>query len=328
MHPRFQRSLAGWASILLLIGLGRSAVGQMPETSPKTIDYQMECQLLDEGKVVDGLMRATWRNQTEASTNELYWHVYNNAFSGRDSVWLKEAHQYQYSGGRLPREYSNTDIEAVVLVDAMSFAEIGVSPTPDSQDAGKMAVNPCTGIVYVVEWYGDNLMTWDPALDTWNTVDVGTAALWDVVVHPDGNTLYVLDRDNDQVHVFDVTGGALPAAVPDVSIGVGDDPWGIDITSDGSTLVVACEDDNTVHFIDTATAMSTGSLTLPDDADPRDVDIAVGDEFAYVPTGDVAGDDGVYLINIGMQTVDDTYTLAGANANALAVTPQASTCIP
>ena len=117
MHPRFQRSLAGWASILLLIGLGRSAVGQMPETSPKTIDYQMECQLLDEGKVVDGLMRATWRNQTEASTNELYWHVYNNAFSGRDSVWLKEAHQYQYSGGRLPREYSNTDIEAVVLVD-------------------------------------------------------------------------------------------------------------------------------------------------------------------------------------------------------------------
>lgn len=220
------------------------------------------------------------------------------------------------------------DADAVVLVDAMTFAEIDVSATPGAQAAGKMAVNPCTGIVYVVEWFGDNLMTWDPGTDTWNTVDIGTASLWDVVVHPDGNTVYVIDRGNDVVHFFDVTGGALPAAVPDVSIGVGDDPWGIDITSDGSTLVVACEDDNTVHFIDTATATNTGSLTLPDDADPRDVDIAVGDEFAYVPTGDVAGDDGVYLINIGMQNLDDTYTLAGSNANALAVTPQASVCIP
>lgn len=117
MDPRFQRTLAGWASILLLLGASRSAVGQMPEASQKTIDYQMECQLLDEGKVVSGMMRATWRNQTEASTNELWWHVYNNAFSGRDSVWMKEAHQYQYSGGRLPREYSNTEIQGFFLED-------------------------------------------------------------------------------------------------------------------------------------------------------------------------------------------------------------------
>ncbi|MAW60374.1 MAG: hypothetical protein CMJ94_06015 [Planctomycetes bacterium] len=117
MLPRFPLGLTGWASSVLLSLLAAPAAAQLPETSPKTIDYELECQLLDEGKVIDGVMRVTWRNQTEAPTSELLWHVYNNAFSGRDSVWLKEAHQYQYSGGRLPREYSNTDIEGLALLD-------------------------------------------------------------------------------------------------------------------------------------------------------------------------------------------------------------------
>ena len=86
MLPRFPLGLTGWASSVLLSLLAAPAAAQLPETSPKTIDYELECQLLDEGKVIDGVMRVTWRNQTEAPTSELLWHVYNNAFSGRDSV--------------------------------------------------------------------------------------------------------------------------------------------------------------------------------------------------------------------------------------------------
>jgi len=92
------------------------AIAELPDSSPRTIQYALVCQLLDEGKVVQGELRATWNNQTEVATDELRWHVYNNAFRGRDSVWLKEAHQHQYSGGRLPREYSNTDVEDVRLI--------------------------------------------------------------------------------------------------------------------------------------------------------------------------------------------------------------------
>jgi hypothetical protein len=130
MNPLVQSWLAGIASTLLFFSSAPFAAAQMPEESAKTIDYRMECQLLDEGKVVRGLMRATWRNQTEAATNELWWHVYNNAFSGRDSVWLKEAHQYEYSGGRLPREYSSTDIEDVWLSDLAGDSLGGSDGTP------------------------------------------------------------------------------------------------------------------------------------------------------------------------------------------------------
>jgi hypothetical protein len=130
MNPSVQSWLAGIASTLLLVAGAPFAAAQLPEESPKTIEYRMECQLLDEGKVVRGLMRATWRNQTEAATNELWWHVYNNAFAGRDSVWLKEAHQYQYSGGRLPREYSSTEIEDVFLSDLAGDSLGGSDGTP------------------------------------------------------------------------------------------------------------------------------------------------------------------------------------------------------
>lgn len=125
MIPRFRPWMAGLAAKLLFATSAAAlAVPQLPESSPKTIDYELECQLLDEGKVVRGVIRATWRNQTEAPTDELWWHVYNNAFAGRDSVWLKEAHQYQYSGGRLPREYGGTEVEDILLL-AMNGESLG-----------------------------------------------------------------------------------------------------------------------------------------------------------------------------------------------------------
>ncbi|MBL4683591.1 MAG: beta-propeller fold lactonase family protein [Nannocystaceae bacterium] len=190
-----------------------------------------------------------------------------------------------------------------------------------------MAVNPCTGQVYVAEWYGDNLLTYDPNAHSWSTVDIGNASLWDLVIDPTGSTLYVTDRSNDQVHVFDVSGGATPSATPEASIAVGDDPWGIDITPDGATVVVACEDDASVHFIDTATAASVGSLALDDTADPRDVDISADGTIAYIPNGAVTGDDGVYAVDISLQTIAATITLGPATqANAVAVKPQPVFC--
>ena len=57
MLPRFPLGLTGWASSVLLSLLAAPAAAQLPETSPKTIDYELECQLLDEGKVIDGVMR-------------------------------------------------------------------------------------------------------------------------------------------------------------------------------------------------------------------------------------------------------------------------------
>jgi DNA-binding beta-propeller fold protein YncE len=138
--------------------------------------------------------------------------------------------------------------------------------------------------------------------------------------------LYVADRGNDQIHAYDlVAGGGVPTT-PVASIDVGDDPWGIDITSDGGMLVVACEDSSDVWFVNTAT-LTTTTLALAADADPRDVEITADDAFAFVPTGDVAGDDGVYVIDLAAQSITQTLShLDASNSNVVAVTPQATVC--
>ena len=225
---------------------------------------------------------------------------------------------------------ASRDTAAVYVFDATSYAEVDIAATPDGRDAGKMALDPCTGLIHVVEWYGDYLMTYDPADGMWSTVNVAASvpgtSLWDLQVAPDGSALYVTDRGNDQVHVYDlVASGGVPST-PVASIDVGDDPWGIDITSDGGTLVVACEDSSNVWFVDTAT-QNTTTLALALDADPRDVDILPGDAVAVVPTGNVAGDDGIYVIDIATETITQTPTDPGAtNSNVVATTPQNVAC--
>ncbi len=90
--------------------------GQEPDSLAKTLRYAMDCQLVDHGRIIRGTERVEWTNKTPQPTDELWWHVYNNAFAGRDSLWMKEAHQYQYGGGRLPREWGGTTIESLQVV--------------------------------------------------------------------------------------------------------------------------------------------------------------------------------------------------------------------
>jgi YVTN family beta-propeller protein len=225
---------------------------------------------------------------------------------------------------------ASRDTAALYVFDAASHAEIDILPLPGVLDAGKLALDPCTGFIHVVEWYGDALMTYDPADGSWSSVDVDATvpgtSLWDLAVAPDGSRLYVADRGNDQIHVYDLVADSGIPSTPIASIDVGDDPWGLDITSDGTTLVVVCEDSRDVWFVDTA-ALTTTTLALALDADPRDVEITADDALAIVPTGDVAGSDGVYVIDLASQSVAQTFTDAGAsNSNVVAVTPQNTTC--
>ena len=59
------------------------------------------------------------------------------------------------------------------------------------------------------------------------------------------------------------------------------------------------------------------------DADPRDVDISEDGSTAYVPSGAIAGDDSVYVIDTSLFAVVDTISMApGSNPNVVAVAPE------
>jgi YVTN family beta-propeller protein len=138
-----------------------------------------------------------------------------------------------------------------------------------------------------------------------------------LTIDPGATTLYIADRGLDQVHVFDIA--TLNSSL---SINVGLDPWGIDITPDGSLVFVANEDSHNVSVIDTSLNSVTTTIFLAADADPRDVDISGDGQYAYVTSGEIAGVDAVYVIEVSSLTLIDTIFLGGSsNPNALAVAP-------
>jgi len=87
-----------------------------PQASDKTASYDIRVVLQEDGATIEGELDATWRNPTDADTAELHWHVYNNAWRGRDSAFLLE--QRMIGDGKLPREWGGTEILRVERLGA------------------------------------------------------------------------------------------------------------------------------------------------------------------------------------------------------------------
>ena len=83
---------------------------QLPEASPRTSDYKIDVRLGEDGKTISGSIKVLWRNQTDAPTDRLVWHVYNNAWEGTQSMWLQEA--LRLGEKRLPEEWGRTEVES------------------------------------------------------------------------------------------------------------------------------------------------------------------------------------------------------------------------
>ena len=100
------------------IVLAAVAYAQLPEQSPRVVDYAIQVRLEgtegEAGRTLACGEEVTWRNPTDASTSELLWHVYNNAWATRDSVWLTESRKF--GDDKLPREWGRTSIEEVRLL--------------------------------------------------------------------------------------------------------------------------------------------------------------------------------------------------------------------
>lgn len=229
---------------------------------------------------------------------------------------------------------ANRDTETIAVVDTSTYALSNTftisSALASAPDPGKMALNACSGDIYLVDWYDDYLFVIDPNTGaTTAEMDAGTS-LWDLVFSPDASTLYVTDRGQDMVHIIDTATFTITGNVP-----TGDDPWGIDITPDGSLLFVANEDSHDVTVIDAVNKTVVTTIPLPStSADPRDLDISADGVYAYVPSGDIVGPDAVYVIDTAVLTVTDIITFSNAVLgvttipNALAIEPELNNLDP
>jgi len=113
--------MTGLRAVLLLLALATPAAAapQEPppaEPVPAVVDYHMRVRLAesDAGPRLEGRVTVTWTNPAEVATDELRWHVYNNAWESAESVWLREASRQGSTD--TPRAWGSTEVSAVRLV--------------------------------------------------------------------------------------------------------------------------------------------------------------------------------------------------------------------
>lgn len=216
---------------------------------------------------------------------------------------------------------SNRDAGIIHVVDVSSHTLSSTVPVSDFPP-GWMAVHPRTGDIYLTEWQGRDLAVIDS-----ETLQVGTPAdlgsgfrMRDLKFSPDAQTLYIANGvGNDEILFVDPQNLTI-----DQQVGVGEDPWAVDVMPDGSKLFVANQDSRDVSVVD-LTTLSVQTIGLTPSADPRDVDIAADGLAVFVPTGSIAGEDGIFVIDPQTNTLIDTYTVGPDDSRGvvLAVAPQA-----
>jgi len=203
------------------------------------------------------------------------------------------------------------------IIDTATYAVVNSLPIPTTYlGAGNITLDRTSGRFYLVDWYGDDL--YEIASDgsaVLNQVTRGSS-LWQLVVSPDGQKVYVTDRATDEVRIIDRATLMQVGSYP-----VGDDPWGLDITVDGTKLVVSCEDTHNAYVIDTGTGMTT-PVALDPGADPRDVDILDDAGVAFVAGGTITGGNPVFVVDLESATLSDTFLTTGTNVNVIAVQAQ------
>ncbi len=75
---------------LLLIPFAAAGAQQAEPSSPRNASYEIDVTLDPEGRMLEGRQILEWRNIQEVSTDELWFHLYWNAWRGNRSTWMLE----------------------------------------------------------------------------------------------------------------------------------------------------------------------------------------------------------------------------------------------
>ena len=93
---------------LPLLGLTASAEASEPIRSPRNANYTIEVSLDPASRTLDGRQVLTWRNTQSQPTNELWFHLYWNAWRNDRSTWMVEDRIRGRSSNRGPRSARRT----------------------------------------------------------------------------------------------------------------------------------------------------------------------------------------------------------------------------
>jgi hypothetical protein len=97
----------GWLSLLVF-------AESSPVVAEPVVRYAIEARLDARRKTLEGHLTLAWRNATGRATDELYWHLYLNAFRNARSTYFKERGEGE--ARRLEGNWGGCEIESLFLL--------------------------------------------------------------------------------------------------------------------------------------------------------------------------------------------------------------------
>ncbi|HEX5136602.1 MAG TPA: hypothetical protein VFY93_06500, partial [Planctomycetota bacterium] len=94
-------------ALLLFVALAaeRARVGaDLPERSDRVVSYTIKSSLDPALKEIRGEMDLVWRNASSKPVDEIYLHLYLNAFRDKDSTFMREGSEQGKAGSRWDEE--------------------------------------------------------------------------------------------------------------------------------------------------------------------------------------------------------------------------------
>jgi hypothetical protein len=110
-------------SILSIFGfLGTSPIFGKPDATPgmsSPLRYEIWVELDDAQKMLRGKENISWVNQTKDEVNDMWFHLYYNAFKNEQSTFIQESREGSFFGGGRVKdgEWGWVDVSRVVLAD-------------------------------------------------------------------------------------------------------------------------------------------------------------------------------------------------------------------
>jgi hypothetical protein len=86
--------------------------------SPRNANYTIDVKLDTRARTLDARETLVWTNITPASTSELQFHLYYNAWRNEDSTWMREhtlTSWWQAAGSRRDEDFAAIDISTVAI---------------------------------------------------------------------------------------------------------------------------------------------------------------------------------------------------------------------
>src|SRR5688572_9813480 len=106
------------ALLVLAVALTRAAAADAQPLSPRNANYTIDVKLETRARTLSARETLVWTNITSASTNELQFHLYYNAWRDHDSTWMREHRHtewWQNVASLRDDEFAAIDISSLTL---------------------------------------------------------------------------------------------------------------------------------------------------------------------------------------------------------------------